>query len=159
VELSQQRSRKNFARRIYYKNKLFALEEIRLRYPDYTESMLLTDLQIKSHKTKRKKHKPTTDLRRCQLEKLAARLCSGALDEKEYHQVCCRMVILQNAHDHRLPIPLTVTFNKETLVYSFSWRTRENVVKSFVSLANAKGMNHEELGKRYKEMVSSSYSY
>lgn len=159
VQLSLERSRKNFVRRIYHKNKLFALEEIRMRYPDYTEIMLLSDLQIKSRKTKRKKHKPVTDLRRCQLEKLAARVRSGALDEKEYHQACCRIVMLQNAHDHRLPIPLSVTLNNKTLVYSFSWRTRENVVKSFVVLANAKGMNHDELGKKYKEMVSSGYSY
>lgn len=159
VMLSEQRSRKNFVRRIYHKNKLFALTEIHLRYPGYTEAMLIADLTLKSRSVKKKKHQPVTDLRRCQLEKLAVRLRSGALDEQEYHQVCCRMVMLQNAHDSRLPIPFAITFNKETLVYSFGWRTRENVVKAFVTLANTKGMNHEELGKKYKEMVSSNYSY
>lgn len=135
------------------------MQEIQLRYPDYIEAMLLNDLAVKSRKEKRKKHKPITDLRRCQLEKLSARLRSGALDEQEYHQTCCKIVMLQNAHDHRLPIPLTVTLNKQTLVYSFGWRIRENVVKSFVGLANSKGMTHEELGKKYQEMVSSNYSY
>jgi len=159
VEQSQMRTRRNFVRRTYHKNPLFAMQEIGLRYPDYNEVMLLNDLAVKSRKEKRKKHKPVTDLRRCQLEKLSVRLRSGALDEKEYHQTCCKMVMLQNAHDHRLPIPLTVTLNKETLIYSFGWRIRENVVKSFVGLANTKGMTHEELGKKYQEMVSSNYSY
>lgn len=159
VQLSEQRTRKNFVRRIYHKNKLFALAEIRLRYPSYTEDMLIADLQLKSRIKKNKKHKPITDLRRCQLEKLASRLRSGVLNEQEYHQTCCRMVMIQRAHDQRLPIPLAVTFNKKTLVYSFGWRTRENVVKSFVALANTKGMDHEQLGKKYKEMVSSNYSY
>jgi len=49
---------------------------------------------------------------------------------------------------------------KEGIVMTASnWRTRENVVKSFVARANTKGMTHEELGKRYQEMVSSNYSY
>ncbi|MES2274966.1 MAG: hypothetical protein V4592_03010 [Bacteroidota bacterium] len=159
VEQSQMRTRRNFVRRTYHKNPLFAMQEIGLRYPEYNGAMLLNDLKVKSRKEKRKKHKPITDLRRCQLEKLSARLRSGALDEQEYHQTCCKMVILQNAHDHRLPIPLLVTLNKQTLVYSFGWRIRENVVKSFVCLANTKGMTHEELGKKYQEMVSSNYSY
>jgi hypothetical protein len=159
VEQSQMRTRRNFVRRTYHKNPLFGMQEIQLRYPDYNEAMLLNDLTVKSRKEKRKKHKPITDLRRCQLEKLSARLRSGALDEQEYHQTCCKMVMLQNAHDHRLPIPLLVTLNKQTLVYSFGWRIRENVVKSFVGLANTKGMTHEELGKKYQEMVSSNYSY
>ncbi|TFF34541.1 hypothetical protein [Mucilaginibacter psychrotolerans] len=159
VEQSQMRTRRNFVRRTYHKNPLFAMQEIQLRYPDYNEAMLLNDLAVKSRTEKRKKHKPITDLRRCQLEKLSARLRSGALDEQEYHQTCCKMVMLQNAHDHRLPIPLTVTLNKQTLVYSFGWRIRENEVKSFVGLANSKGMTHEELGKKYQEMVSSNYSY
>jgi hypothetical protein len=159
VEASQMRPRRNFVRRTYHKNPLFAMQEIQLRYPDYNEGMLLNDQAVKSRKAKRKKHKPITDLRRCQLEKLSVRLRSGTLDEKEYHQTCCKIVMLQNAHDHRLPIPLTVTLNKATLIYSFGWRIRENVVKSFVGLANTKGMTHEELGKKYQEMVSSNYSY
>jgi hypothetical protein len=159
VFLSQQRTRKNFVRRIYHKNKLFAMEEIRTRYKDYTEEMLHTDLIIKKCKPKRTKRKPITDLRRCQLEKLAHRLQYSDLNDKDYHNTCCRMVMLQNAHDHRLPIPLTVTLNKETILYSFDWRTRESVVKSFVDLANTEDMTHLLLGQRHKEMISSSYSY
>jgi hypothetical protein len=159
VFLSQERTRKNFVRRIYHRNKLFAMEEIRERYKDYTEEMLYADLIIKNSKPKRKKRKPIVDLRRCQLEKLAHRLQSADLNGKDYHNTCCRMVMLQNAHDHRLPIPLTVTLNKETILYSFNWRTRESVVKSFVDLANTKDMTHLLLGKRHKEMISSSYSY
>jgi hypothetical protein len=130
VWLAQERSRKNFVRRVNHRNPLFALAEIHSRYPDYTPEMLIADLIIKNKKTKRKKHKPIVDLRRCQLEKLAARLRSGALSELEYHHTCNRMVMLQNAHQQRLPIPLIIKLAGETLVYSFAWRTRENVVKS-----------------------------
>jgi hypothetical protein len=37
VFLSQERTRKNFVRRVYKKNKLFALKEIHTRYPGYSE--------------------------------------------------------------------------------------------------------------------------
>lgn len=159
VFLSQERSRKNYVRRVFAHNPLFALEEILGRYPDYREGQLVEDLKMKKVKVKRKKHKPVLDLRRCQLLKLAHRLQSGELAERDYYATCCKMVMLQQAHDLRLPIPLTVKLGKETLVYSFDWRTREGVVKSFVSLANTQGMTHEALKKRYLEMVSSSYSY
>ncbi|WP_345953007.1 hypothetical protein [Mucilaginibacter sp. PAMB04168] len=159
VFLSQERSRKNFVRRVFARNKLFALAEIRERYPDYSEDMLLADLKVKKGKVKRKKHKPVLDLRRCQLLKLAHRLQSGELTDAEYHATCCRMVMLQRAHELRMPIPIKVTLIKETLVYSFDWRTREGIVKSFVKLANTEGMTHEVLRRRYLEMVSLSYSY
>jgi hypothetical protein len=118
--------------------------------------MLTADLKVKKTKVKRRKHKPVLDLRRCQLQKLAHRLQSGELAEAEYHDTCCQIVMLQ--HDLRLPIPLKVTNRKETLAYAFDWRTREGVVKSFVDLANTKGMTHETFQQRYLEMVS-SYSY
>ncbi|MDB5086759.1 MAG: hypothetical protein JWR09_753 [Mucilaginibacter sp.] len=157
--ISQERTRKNFVRRVFKRNKLFAMEEIRCKYCDYNEEMLYADLTVHHKKPKRKKCKPITDLRRCQLEKLADRLKTFNINDKDYHNTCCRMVMLQNAHNHRLPIPLTVTLNKETLIYSFHWRTRESVVKSFVDLANAKDMTHLVLGQRYKDITGSSYSY
>ncbi|QEM07893.1 hypothetical protein DIU31_031940 [Mucilaginibacter rubeus] len=159
VALQQQRKRRNLARRVWQKNKLFALQEIRVKYPDYTEEMLLADLHIKKKKEKRKKHKPVTDLRGCQLQKLAHRLKYVPLDEKEYHNTCNRIAILQQAHSLRLPVPLVVNLEKETLVYSFPWRIREGVVKDFVALANKAGMTHQALQERHKEMVSSNYSY
>lgn len=159
VFLSQERSRKNYVRRVYARNQLFALEEIQGKYREYNEAMLLADLKVKKGKVKRKKHKPVLDLRRCQLLKLAHRLQSGELAEADYHATCCRRVMLQQAHDRRLPIPLKVTIRKETLVYSFDWRTRQGVVKSFVALANTKEITHEALKKRYLEMISSTYSY
>lgn len=157
--LSQERSRKNFVRRVFARNKLFALAEIRERYPDYSEAMLLADLKVKKGKVKRKKHKPVLDLRRCQLLKLAHHLQSGELTDAEYHAICCRMAMLQRAHELRIPIPIKVTLIKETLVYSFDWRIREGIVKSFVELANCKGITHAVLKKRHQEMVSSNYSY
>jgi hypothetical protein len=159
VRLSQERTRKNFVRRVFKKNKFFALTEISDRYPDYTEDKLFCDLAAKQKKTKRSKRKQVVDLRRCQLNKLVRKLTCEELSADEYSRTCNRIALLQHAHNCKLPVPLSVTLNNETLVYSFHWRTRENVVKSFVALANSKGMTHETLGNRHHEMCSSAYSY
>jgi len=159
VMLSKERTQRNFVRRVYRHNKLFALEEIRRRYPDYEESMLFNDIRIKNSKIKSKKCKPVLELRRCQLEKLAFKLKNEDLPEKEYQLICNKISMLQHAHNCRLPIPLLVKINDITSVYSFGWRTRESVVKSFVSLANMNGTTHELLAAKHEEMVSSSYSY
>lgn len=82
VFLSQERSRKNYVRRVFAHNPLFALEEIRGRYLDYREGQLVADLKKKKVKVKRKKHKPVLDLRRCQLLKQAHRLRSGELPDR-----------------------------------------------------------------------------
>ena len=142
-----------FCKGVYQKNKLFAIEEIRTKYPGYTEVLLHADLLKKKSKMRKKKHKPVVDLRRCQLEKQARKLNGKDLNEQDYQIICCRIVLLRNAHNLRLPIPLTVTLKKHTLVYSFNWRARETVVKSFVDLANSQGMTHELLGLRYKKMT------
>jgi hypothetical protein len=155
---SLERTRKNFIRRVFSKNRLFALSEIRTRYPDYSEDMLARDLLRKPGKKKAKKRKQVKDLRRSQLEKLAFKLRSPELTVEEYNTTCNRIVLLQNAHDRRLPIPLTVKLQGETLVYFFNWQTREQVVKSFVELANKPGITHEQLGANYKEITASSYS-
>lgn len=159
VELQQQRTRRNFVRRVWQKNKLFAIEEIKAKYPDYTANMLAADLHQKKKAAKRKKHKPVTDLRQCQLQKLAHRLKYAGLDEKDYNETCNRIAILQQAHSQRLPVPLLVNLQKEALVYSFPWKIREGVVKDFVALANKPGMTHKDLKERHDEMVRSNYSY
>ena len=156
---SKDRTRKNFVRRIFKQNKLFAVQEIKARYPDYEEWQLMNDLQRKPGKPKRKKHKPVLDLRRCQLIKLSEKLKAVSDDEKEYHVICQRMVILEEAHRNRLPIPITVNLQKEVLVYYFNWKIRETVIKSFVMLANTKGMTHHELGKKHQEITASNYNY
>lgn len=121
--------------------------------------MLLKDIKPGKSKVKRHKKKPVTDLRRSQLQKMALKLQLDNLDDTQYHKLCNRIVMLQNAHDYRKPIPLAVTINRQTLVYSFSWQTRESVVKYFVSLANSKGITHEHLDEKHREMVNSNYSY
>jgi len=159
VELQQQRTRRNFVRRVWQKNKLFAMEEIRLKYPDYTADVLTADLHQKKKTAKRKKLRPVTDLRQCQLQKLAHRLKYTQLDEKDYNDTCNRIAILQQAHSLRLPVPLLVNLQKEALVYSFPWKIREGVVKDFVALANKPGMTHQALQERHNEMIRSNYSY
>ena len=135
------------------------MEEIRVKYPDYTVNMLAADLYQKRKTVKRSKHKPVTDLRQCQLQKLAHRLKYTPLDDKAYHDTCNRIAILQQAHNLRLPVPLIVNLQHETLVYSFPWKIREGVVKNFVALANKPGMTHQALQERHNEMVRSNYSY
>jgi hypothetical protein len=159
VFLSQERSRKNFVRRVYAANPLFALAEIQVRYAGYDEQMLFADLRRKPARPKRKKHKPVTDLRRCQLRKLAVKLQQADGDDKVYHTICERMAILEEAHRLRLPIPIPVKLQGVTKVYSFHWKTREEVVKAFVDLANGKGVAHPVLEQRYNEIVSSNYSF
>lgn len=159
AEVSVQRTRKNFARRVFKENQLFALSEIQIKYPDYTEAMLQADLKTKRKKDRHKKKKQVLDYRRSQLEKLAKYLKYGNLDEKDYQRTCCRIVILQQAHELRLPIPKTVTYQKQTMVYSFHWKTRESVVKSFVQKANSEGMTHEQLAIIHQLMTSSNYSF
>lgn len=71
---SENRARRNFVRRVYKADKLFALEEIRERYPDYSEQQLINDLTRRSKRPTKKKYKPIVDLRRCQLPKYAQRI-------------------------------------------------------------------------------------
>ncbi|WDF55804.1 hypothetical protein [Mucilaginibacter sp. KACC 22063] len=159
VDLQQQRTRRNFVRRVFQKNKLFALEEIQAKYPDYAADMLAADLHMVKASPKHKKHKPVTDLRRCQLEKLAQRLKYEQLDDKAYNDTCNRIAILQHAHSLRLPVPLLVNLQQEALVYSFPWQIREGVVKAFVAFANQPGMTHQALQEKHNEVVRSNYSY
>lgn len=155
----QQRTRKNFVRRVFAANPLFALAEIRLRYEGYEESDLIADLKRKPVKPKQTKRKPVTDLRRCQLRKLAVKLAQSKDQPKAYHDICTRMAMLEEAHRLRLPILITVRLQCETKVYSFNWKTREEVAKAFVELANSQGMTHGALQTRYQEIISSNYSF
>lgn len=159
ASISELRSRRNFVRRVFKQNRLFALQEIRLKYPGYTETMLYADIKSKGKTKHHKKLKPVLDYRRCQLSKLAKRLQDANLNDAEYQKTCCQMVILQQAHDLRLPIPKPVTYAKQTEVYSFNWKTRESVIKSFVQRANSAGMNHEQLAKIHEQMTNSNYSF
>ncbi|WP_091212081.1 hypothetical protein [Mucilaginibacter gossypiicola] len=152
-------TRCNFVRRVFQHNPLFAPAEIRRRYPGYDESMLIADTRPRAKKERRRKHKPVTDLRRCQLQKLASLLRNGNLSPAEYDKTCHRIALLQQAHEERSPIRLCVKLEGETSEYSFHWRTRENVIKSFVSLANSTGMTHECLGGHSRDMGSSSCSF
>lgn len=43
----------------------------------------------------------------------------------------------------------------EKAVYSFKWKTREQVVKFILELANTKGMTHDQLKVRYQELIIS----
>ncbi|WP_432328181.1 hypothetical protein ACRQ5D_34395 [Mucilaginibacter sp. P25] len=154
-------SRRNFVRRIYHQNPLFALLEIQNRYPGYSESLLRQDLRRKgnSKKGKIKRGKPITDLRRCQLIKLAAILRNGNLPDNEYDQTCHRIALTEQAHRGRLPIRIAVNVAGQKRSYDFPWRSRENVVKSFVAMANTAGITHEQLAARFREILSSNYSF
>lgn len=160
ADRSEERSRKNFVRRVYRDNPLFALAEIRERYAGYEQDQLLVDLKKrKPEKLKRVKSKPILDLRRVQLQKLALKLELSKDDEIAYQAICERMAILAEAHRNRCPIPIAVKLQGESRIYYFNWKTRETVVKGFVAKANSKGMTHEVLQKAYNEIISSNYSF
>lgn len=156
---SDDRSRRNFVRRAFKTNPLFALVEIRSKYPDYQECQLIGDLKIGKKKQRRKKRKPILDLRRKQMEKLAFGLRFADPKSKEYHRACTQIALLQEAHNERRPILLRVTFEGQTRGYSFGWQTREEVVKSFASQSNSPGMTFEALNKIYDDVTSSRYGY
>jgi hypothetical protein len=78
---SEMRTRHNFGRRVYRQDGVFALAEIRLKYPDYTETMLQTDLKTKQQKKRPKKTQTCFGLQRSRLIKLAHRLQAGNLNE------------------------------------------------------------------------------
>lgn len=155
----EDRKRKNYVRRVYRDNPLFAVEEIRNRYPGYDEQALMADLKRKPGKVKRHNLKQVLDLRRVQLGKLAARLNLLKEDDQTYNAVCGTIVMLEEAHRLRAPIPITVTYQKKSEVYYFHWKTRETVVKSFVRFANQPGQNHEACKIRHQEIISSNYSF
>ncbi|WP_345947714.1 hypothetical protein ABDD95_12730 [Mucilaginibacter sp. PAMB04274] len=159
AEVSAQRSRRNFVRRIYRCNPLFALEEIGQRYPGYDITMLITDLRRKTVKRKQVKKKPVLDLRRVQLRKLAEKLEQAGEDEHAYHEICTRIAILAEAHRNRCPIPLSVRLQGRTETYYFHWKTRETVIKAFAEYANTHGQTHEALQTRHNEITSSNYSF
>jgi hypothetical protein len=69
------------------------------------------------------------------------------------------MAIMEEAHRHRLPIPIPVKLQGVAKVYSFNWKIREEVVKAFADLANGKSVTHPVLEQRYKEIISSNYSF
>lgn len=159
AERSLERTRKNFVRRIYKANPLFALEEIRRRYQDYDAVLLTQDLHRSSPKPKRSKQPPVLDLRRVQLQKLAAKLKQVPDDDTQYHSICQRMAILQEAHSKRCPIPIAVKLDGQTEVYYFHWKTRETVVKAFVAFADQSGQTHAALKQRHHEVTASVYSF
>ena len=150
--VSQQRSRRNFARRTFARNPLFALLEIRERYPEYTEEQLAADLKRKSIPVKKDKSKTPRDLRRCQLSKLAGNL-KYEQDTKSYHDLCNRIVMLENAHKLRLDIPLAVSLDGLRKAYYFHWLTPEAEVKAFVNAANTKGASHDVLTQKFKTII------
>ncbi|QJD95985.1 hypothetical protein HH214_08890 [Mucilaginibacter robiniae] len=155
----QARTRRNFVRRIWKQSPLFALSEIQVRYPGYTAAQLEADVKRNKQATQFSRSKPVMDLRRCQLVKLAEQLNSGCLPEEAYHRVCCRIALLQSAHQQRLPVRLSVKLEQESRVYGFAWQIRETVVKSFVKLANTPGMTHDRLQAEHTRMTSSLYCF
>jgi len=152
VQVAEQRRRRNFVRRIFGKNPLFAILEIRDRYPDYTEEELAIDLKRKSQPVKRDKSKTPRDLRRCQLRKLAENL-KYEDDEQNYHRLCNRIVLLENAHRDHADIPLLVNLEQIAKAYYFHWLTSEIEIKRFVADANTKGCTHDQLTSKHGDII------
>lgn len=147
--------RKLHARRVFNKNPMFAIEEISVRYPGYCEDLLLSDIKLKSKSKKTKKKKKSIwDFRRRQLDKYAGLLKYTDRDSKEYHDICIKMVMLEEANRAKSDIALFVKLGDEKIVYSFAWTTKESHIKDFIRFANSGNATHEGLRAKQKSFLS-----
>jgi hypothetical protein len=151
------RSKRNFVKRMVAKHGFFAMDEILKRYPGYDEYQLERDLAQKPKKKARKeRHYPVyKDARRVQMRKLAwliSKRRNVDPDDKEYHNACIMIAILQHAHNRKEPIRLAVKYPDEALEYNFAYNTEYDKIKRFIKHANEKGMSHERLKEIHNKL-------
>lgn len=153
-ERKETNRRRLHARRVYKKNPLFALDIIRIRYPDYTESMLLDDLRRRTKKRSfRSKKKEPRDFRRVQLEKMIMELKFTDKSTAAYNTLCHKIALFHQAHEAKQDIRLTCKVENKTAIYLFKWSTTESVIKQFHTAANVKGTTHEQLTKLHEDLT------
>lgn len=137
--------RRNFVRRTFKIWGLFSLPIIKSQYPEYPEEMITQDLIRKKRHVRIKKSKPRRDFRAAQLNKYEVLYHVTEQTSREFSKICERISSLTNADRQKLPIHLTVTLGCERYDYVFKWNTSERQIKEFHTLANTKGVRHEDL--------------
>jgi hypothetical protein len=151
VSITVNNRRKKFVRRAWKSEPLFALEVIKVKYPDYTESMLLNDLKLnKPYKRREKfvKRPSHFGLRISQIKKLKGLLKVTDPTSREYNKYCNQIVGYMTGLKLKTPIILRVKYNGEIYEYEFPWYTWEFKIKSFIALS--KTVNSvEELNEKW----------
>jgi hypothetical protein len=151
VSITVNNRRKKFVRRVWKSEPLFALEVIKVKYPEYTESMLLDDLKLnKSYKRREKfvKRPSHFGLRISQIEKLKGLLKVTDPTSREYNKYCNQIVGYMTGMKLKTPIILPVKYHGEIYEYEFPWYTWEFKIKSFIALS--KTVNSvEELDEKW----------
>lgn len=145
--------RRNTVRRIFKKNKLFALHEIREIYPDYIVDMLDDDLKTKPKKKELPKGKMKEDFRSSQLRKIKDSLKYDELDNVAYSKLCVKFAFYTSSLNSKRNIVLPVKIEGIKIEYYFKWYTEEDIIKKFHASANSEGMTHEKLGDIQKRLL------
>lgn len=148
--------RKRFVKRILKRVPLYAMEEIRRRYPDYDEYMLRDDTKTRDPVTKshrHKKKKADDDFRSRQLAKYAELLKQSDEGSKDYHKACTQIALLTQNHNEKRQIHIVVKKNGDVRGFNFNWQTREVYIKKFIQLANEKTSTWEDLMKSQDNII------
>lgn len=153
IKASETRRRKRIVKNIYSKTSIWALDEIRKIYPDYTEEMFYKDLQPVK---KRKRTKEREGYRYVQMKKLATALkdakYEGNLVNKYAH------LFSRHLHNINKPIVCDVVRDDKTYIFDFPANTPEHKVKKFILAVN-NGDNLDTLEQHYKAIFNNNYTY
>lgn len=151
VKAMETKARKRFVRNTYKKTSIWAIEEIKKKYPNYTESNLIDDLKPKK---KSRKIKLLTSFRDKQIEKLY-KLIMGIDESHENYNKYCNM-IATNINSYNKAITYQVSKEDKTKTFTFPAKTKEEIVVTFLKgISKAKTIN--EVDKIYNHLFNIHY--
>lgn len=146
--------RKRVARRLYKKNPLFAVYEMKKTYEYYDEELLAFDIMLRSpRKKKRGKKNPKSiyGLRVRQIQKMwnLLEIARHENDLLSYNKWANLIAMYNDSHAHRRDITLTVKYkdengNQDNVDYHFRWNTMEGKIQHFLKLVK-QAKSHMEL--------------
>lgn len=146
VQRVETRRRKRIVRKIYKETTIWAMEEIRNIYPEYTYEMLEKDLLVKKPKRKVK-----LNFRINQQATIVKELRTITdVNSKEYHALCNRFAWHQN--NMNKPIILIIRKNSECYEFSFPSSSKEETIKNFAKRALSKTTTIEEIFEMRKRI-------
>jgi len=147
VQRVETRRRKRIVRKIYKRTTIWALDEIRKFYPDYTFDMLRGDLLEK----RKKKAVPKLNFRINQQATIIKELAKiSDVNSKEYHSLCNRFAWHQN--NMNKPIKLIITKEGEGYEFSFPSTTKEETIKIFAKRALSKDTTIDDVHELRKKI-------
>lgn len=142
IKGAETRRRKRIVRKIYASTTIWAMEEIRKIYPDYTYDMLAKDLKV----TKKKKPKQTRGYRHSQIRSLFYKIredkYEGDMMNKYAH------LLVRHCENYRKPVVMDVVRDNKVVSFEFPPTIEESKLKSFM-IAVTTGEPLEDLQQRY----------